>query len=514
MTTKTMCVLRVSLAAIVLTSIAYAELQNVEVGGKIEIYGAYYSKFYEKGDGAARYPAATLRGRPLGPNGDWSIVRGNRDGGGYGFAEQRTRLHVGADFTEAVGAFIELDSVHTWGEDFRSQNYITGVDARATIDADNNAEVEVYQAYVQAEEMFGLPVRLRVGRQELEFGSGWLVGADPGPDPFTGLSFDAVRLTLETHDVTLDAWWSKLAENLSDFGQGDLDFYGIYASYAGLEGLTFDGYWMLVHDDVAIPAPAYGVLGSCLRDWLGYDDYEDTLLHTVGLRHAGEKAGFDWEAEVAYQWGEADALGVTFVPAGMTRGDTMANWNEWAAHAEIGYTIDVKTTPRLALAGAYYGGEDRRDISLRDWLNPFYKPQASVSFNRLFTSVREDWLMDYTMMSNFWKVYASVTDNPLDPLEIGLDLTYMEAVGAFRHPDGLLPFRDDKGAKDLGWQLGAWATYSYTEDLSFEVGYAHFFVGRGIADGVFVYDNGLSLVGGAGERDDADYAYLMTTLEF
>jgi len=166
------------------------------------------------------------------------------------------------------------------------------------------------------------------------------------------------------------------------------------------------------------------------------------------------------------------------------------------------------------VGGAYYGVEDRREISFWDWINPFYRPTASVSFNRLFSSWREDWVLDGNDMSNFWKAYLSVSDTPLDPLEIGLDVLYLQALDAFSHPVGLLPFRERTGHKDLGWQLGVWAVYTYSEDLSFEAGYCHYFVGQGIADGVFVYSNGLDLIGGAHERDDMDYAYLMTTLEF
>ena len=47
-------------------------------------------------------------------------------------------------------AFIEIDSYDIWGEDFRS-NYVTGVDARAA----SGDDVEMYQAYIEAEEMSG-----------------------------------------------------------------------------------------------------------------------------------------------------------------------------------------------------------------------------------------------------------------------------------------------------------------------------------------------------------------------
>ena len=71
--------------------VAFAELQNVEVGGKLRIRGNMFS--LEDNDAS--------------------------------FVEQRTMLNVKADFTNEVSAFIELDSYDIWGEDFRS-NYLTG----------------------------------------------------------------------------------------------------------------------------------------------------------------------------------------------------------------------------------------------------------------------------------------------------------------------------------------------------------------------------------------------------
>ncbi|MGC9054093.1 MAG: hypothetical protein ACP5KS_09445, partial [Candidatus Hydrogenedens sp.] len=130
-----------------------AELQNVEVGGSIRIRGNYISNLFN--DFAGPMPSVQSRWSPvsvirrpignlLGP-GVNSIFSWDNDQSDLSFVEQRTRLHVKADFTEEVSTFIELDSYDVWGEDFRSQNYITGVDARQnSID-----DVEIFQAYIE-----------------------------------------------------------------------------------------------------------------------------------------------------------------------------------------------------------------------------------------------------------------------------------------------------------------------------------------------------------------------------
>ena len=81
---------------VAMSSVAFAELQNVEIGGSLRIRGNYFG---------------------LDSLGDVSFI------------EQRTRLNVKADFTQEVSAFIELDAYDVWGEDFRS-DHVTGGDRR------------------------------------------------------------------------------------------------------------------------------------------------------------------------------------------------------------------------------------------------------------------------------------------------------------------------------------------------------------------------------------------------
>ena len=173
--------------------------------------------------------------RPIGPFGlvsryDWDDRDNDLD-----FVEQRTRLNVKADFTNEVKAFIELESYDIWGEDFRS-NYITGADNRAVTAND----VEVYQAYIETDETFGLPLRLRIGRQEMKMGKGWLV--DDITTAIIGSSFDGIGATYSTDTLDVDAWFSKLNETGASEEDGDIDFYGIYATCKAVDWLNASVY--------------------------------------------------------------------------------------------------------------------------------------------------------------------------------------------------------------------------------------------------------------------------------
>jgi len=452
---KTLAILIVAVT-VAMAVPAFAELQNVQVGGQIRIRGNWYWSGHD---------AATE---------DLGLASNNA------FVEQRTRLNVKADFTDSVTACIELDSYDRWGEDFRS-NYLTGVDARGVTTDD----VEVYQAYIEANEMWGTGLRARIGRQELKLGSGWLVGNGSSGPYFTGLSFDAVRLSYITEQFTVDALWAKLAESSPLQEDGDADLYGVYGSYLGIENVTLDAYWLFVRDatnqmlktpDMCWPVAIPGSLD----------------LHTFGLRGAGTLGAFDFDAEVAYQMG--------FIT------EVDFDWTAWGGNVEAGYTIDMTYTPRVFIGGAYLEGSE-----------------DGMSFNRLFSDKRYskfldgNWLVaqtggifnpQYAMtgstanseISNLWTVHAGVSAMPTESLKVELSGAYL----------GLLNDCGWTDSSDLGWEVGATAVYSYSEDLSIEVGYAHLFTGDALDEGATVALNGTQTV----TADNQNLLYFETKLSF
>ena len=141
-----------------------ADLQNVRVSGELRIRGYWWNDSFNQGllapavvSPEVRWPARCFPGRPIGDflggqtvmsYWDWD----DRDAD-YRMVLQRTVLDVDAAFSDNVAACVSLDSVDTWGEDFRS-NVWTGADTRAaSID-----DAEVYQAFIEADELAGLPL--------------------------------------------------------------------------------------------------------------------------------------------------------------------------------------------------------------------------------------------------------------------------------------------------------------------------------------------------------------------
>ncbi|GMV99956.1 MAG: hypothetical protein AMXMBFR84_10950 [Candidatus Hydrogenedentota bacterium] len=508
---------------------ASAELQNVEIGGEIHIRGLYYNSVFTPGNRPAfispeiRIPGFFLPKRPIGDlfggNAvisfyDWDDSRSD-----YATIEQRTTLSFNAQFTNDVNAFIELESYDVWGEDFRS-NYVTGFDRRSV----SNDDVEIYQSYIEARDMFGMPLRARIGRQEILLGNQWLVGNNQLNPEFPGLSFDAFRLTYSGESYSIDVFWAKLAERFSVEQDADMDFAGIYLTCTALEDITFDAYWLWLRDAQRINDTNFVAPLEWAEDLFNLDDYDPTNLHTVGLRAAGTIGAFDFSAEAAYQFGEAGQYGQFFKP--FLYGDDDAEFSAWAGDVEVGYTFDVAWQPRAWLNGAYFGGEDNREISFVEWLNPFTRPESSISFNRLFSNKHYSYFIDeWHQLTNAWTVQAGVDVKPTEAIEAGIYLAYFQANETFDQPASFslggfkvplapaLSFWTQGTDDDLGWEAGIWARYHYSEDLVFEAGWSHMFTGDGLTDGNFVDFNGTSFTGGTAE-DDGDYFYFDTKISF
>jgi len=428
---------------------AFADLQNVETFGSLQIRGNWYSS-----------------GAPGLGQGDFTEA-----GDSTSFYEQRTSIGFKADFSDDVTAVIHLDNYGNWGDSFRSES-LTGGDTGAIGD-----DVALYQGYIEMRDIGGYAINARIGRQEVMLGSEWLVGNNSTASDFRHLSFDGISATYSADSWSLTGGAFKLHDNsgigalasiaggyggtLNQVGgseeDGDTDLYLLYGSYSGIEDLTIDGYWIYLRD---------------ARDFGGADNTE---LHTFGARVAGATSGFDYEGEVAFQTGDTPLGG---------------DWEGWGLNAEGGYTFDHELNPRVFLGAALFSGEDVTDGS------------GDLGFNRLFSDWEYSEFLDDTSLSNVLIVRGGASIEPTE--KIGVSAT----VGWFQADE-------DLGEDDIGMEIGLNGSYQYSEDLAFEAGYAHFFVGDGGEDGNLISGNGLTFVGNGGiDDEDADYFYLQSSISF
>lgn len=438
---------------------AYADLQDVEVGGSLRIRGNWYSNatFTPFVSSLASGPA--LRGAPLTSSADFN---GNEDTAqDIFFIEQRTKVNVRAELTNDVSAFIELDSYNLWGDSFRGLDQASsGYFVLDGVDNDLETPVAFYQGFVELRDAWGYPVTLRIGRQELQFGNEWLVGNNDTASLFRGLSFDGVLARYDNDRFNVSAFWTRLVQNNDPFRfeeAGDVDFMGVYATYTGIEDMTIDGYWLYYRD------PSNG-LGQT----------KTAQIHTVGARFAGAYNQFDWSVEGAYQVGDTGFAA------------PLDDVNAFAVTGEAGYTFDAWKQPRVMVRGAYFSGDDE-----------------DAAFNRLFSDTEYSLFLDATDLSNVWLVGVGWAISWTEKLSAVWTGTYYQAVEDFGNPDS-----------GLGFEVGPSLTYQYSDDVYIEGGYRHFFAADGVKSGLLVKGSGTILVGGLGDSEDQNYVYLETGITF
>jgi len=185
---------------------ASAAVQNVRVGGDIEVKGIYQDSY----DIINEVEIAGVKVYDQGP----SV---------HDYLTQTVRLYVDAALTDNVEAYIRL----IWNQDIDN----------AGVNAD---DVELDLAHLTLNEMYGYPCSLTIGRQELLYGEGFLVGDGLRPGVVdsatvyqydTRKSFDAIKAVWDYEPHQLDLFVAKIQEGSNIALNGVPLFLSILLSY-------------------------------------------------------------------------------------------------------------------------------------------------------------------------------------------------------------------------------------------------------------------------------------------
>jgi len=466
---------------VALTVPAVAEVEEVTVGGSIQVRGQ-----------------ALIPGLDYG----WSL---DDDVSEMDWITQRTRLNVDAKLSGNVRGFVELQAYDFWGVDVDDLELgaIDPVWPGGMVDSEEQANygvfagqgndnINLYQAYIEMNEVGDYPLQIRIGRQELAYGREFMVGNNDAGVNFAGLSFDGVKLSYDDEQFSVDAWWTKLLDLSSPLQLGllgevevdaDMDFFGVYGTYKGVENMTIDAYYLLLRN-------GFGTTQTLVPPIHPFIVTEVDLLHTIGARVAGgvdfEAGMLDYNVEGAYQFGD-------------NRWDE--DYSAWAFNAMAGFTFaDVAYSPRVEAEYAYFSGDD--DAGDGD----------TEEFNRLFSDVHYGELnlggnLDCaTTNLHIFRLGASAV--PVEKLTVSADVLYF--LLAEDDEDGWgktfgLPQYEVRSTDDsVGIELDIAADYQYTEDLNLRAGWAHLFVDDAMEQSW----------GGDYYDDDIDYLYVEAALTF
>ena len=444
------------------SAISYAETQSVKISGSIT-ERAFARSSYNLDSNGKEHDDGTESSR-------WET-----------FLLSTVEVQVDAELTDNVSGVIRLVNQRVWGNNYYAYDHDTIVKdyngrefERSRSGSDNSYAIEVDLAYIELKEFLYSPLTLRIGRQDLWFGRGFIVGAnfqDPNdsiyPREYTAIkSFDAIRATLDYDPWTIDAVYAKIAENaLRSDDDGNL--MGVNVGYVfdkyNAEAEVY--YWFYKSKNS----------GSAVgTSWSSSDGVVNNDIHTIGFRGSFDPIE-DWTValEAATQYG-------AYIGAD----------NQRDKRYRFAYAVDAmvecrafqkkfKWRPVLALEYILYSGEKNDGEADKDttgnfggW-HPMFRGKGDTfirEYQGLFYSTSQDSSPAYT---NQHQVLLKGTVEPMDSLKV--DVTYANFWQAHKYSS------KNKGSY-IGSEFDFLATWDYTEDVSFSLVTSWFFPGNHFGD--------------------------------
>lgn len=197
----------------------------------------------------------------------------------------RTRLHGDLWYRDRVRIFAEFIDARTFDQDL----------PRLPID-ENRTDILNLFTDIKLADISDAPAYLRVGRQELLYGSQRLISTLDWAN--TRRTFQGVKTFWHSPKFDVDAFWvrpmlSDVAEYDArpDTWDEDRNFYGLWGTYKPMKGHFADLYFLSLDSN---PRAAKARGGALV----------DSAVHTLGARYAGDYEHVLFELEGMYQFGD------------------------------------------------------------------------------------------------------------------------------------------------------------------------------------------------------------------
>jgi hypothetical protein len=199
--------------------------------------------------------------------------------------------------------------------------------------------VFVENAYIQVDKFLDLPVTLKIGRQNLMYGSGFVLFDGQSQMASTSIYFDAVKFTFHITDkILLDAIYAKDQENnRADNPKDDITLSGIYLTVQECPVLKAKNEFYILRRQ---------------------DDSIEKDIAMVGFRTSNKlPLGLDYSLEMAYQGGDATKD---------------LDQKAYGGKFEGGFTLDMPIKTRLFAGYMINSGDDDDDDDESNVWDVFY----------------------------------------------------------------------------------------------------------------------------------------------
>ncbi len=431
----------------------YAETQNVKVSGSIDAYWFYRINYdLQDNNDVGSVPAGTAA--TVYDHSTTGSVNHRSEADDY--FRTNTQIEVSADLTDNVSTVINVVNQRDWNAtDYTATNQTTHT---TTNTGPSEFDIILDLAYVQMKEIFYSPLTLTIGRQDLWFGRGFIIGNNLSTWDTQGVvsaneysvttAFDAIRATLDFNPWTIDFAYSKIDENAHD-PEDDIDLWITNVNYKFAEyNAVAEGYFVSEVDRVTLNTTATV-------------DQESNKTYTVGGRVQFDPISqITLGAELAYQFGnyrsaaanpkrDRDALAVDIF--GTYRWD-----NPWKPEITLEYVL---------LSGEGDLGTTSNDFG--SWNAPFRGPTYGWIHEYLESNYGTAQPNDQATGQNNQFISVAGAISPLEDLKLQAVYYYFWA------PDDMHTTITNPGtgilSSELGHEIDTTFTYAYTEDVTFSL---------------------------------------------
>lgn len=252
----------------------------------------------------------------------------------HGVWLQRFALHGDWQWPQGWRAFAELHGAHENGR------------AGGPGPTDEN-QLELQNAFLEAPfpAAPGVEARLRVGRQEMQFGSARLVSVRDGPN--VRRTFDGVRLLVRSDVWLVDAIAARPRDDqpgaFDDSTDDSRALWGLYATR-----------WMGADDERGLDVYYLGYQND---DAVFDQGRASERRHTLGVRFFGSRGSWDWNVEPMVQFGRFG-------------GDEL---RAWTIASETAYTwSEIAWRPRVVLSANIASGDRNSADPDLETFNPLF----------------------------------------------------------------------------------------------------------------------------------------------
>lgn len=261
----------------------------------------------------------------------------NAAGTNNDFHMLRTRFHADLWYKDKVRLFAE------------------GIDARAfgselppLVTDRNHADILNLFTDIKVASVNNGPVYVRVGRQELLYGSQRLVSTLDWVN--TRRTFQGVKAFWRTPGWDVDAFWMRpmvIEKGNVDNWDTQQNFYGLWATHRPKPGHLIDLYFLSLDNNRNL-SPSNVLAGNILQG--------NSNLHTLGGRFVGNIDNFLYELEGMYQFGQRSNLDVS----------------AFAVASGVGYRLPLPMNPQAWIRYDFASGDSKSNDGRSNTFNQLF----------------------------------------------------------------------------------------------------------------------------------------------